>query len=111
MNWTKLTNPEQLSYLKDSAGTALIFKHSTRCSISNTVLSRLERNWNEAEMQQITPYYLDLLTYRNISDKIAELFEVQHESPQVLIIRKGKSVYHASHFDIGYEHLKAVVRN
>lgn len=111
MNWEKLTSQAQLTNLQHSANTLLIFKHSTRCSISNTVLSRLERNWKEEEMKEVAPYFLDLLAFRTISDKIAELFEVRHESPQVLIVRNGKTVYHSSHFDIQYEQLKRVVKS
>lgn len=111
MNWDYLTDSSQLLRLQQASKTTLIFKHSTRCSISNAVLNRLERNWNSEEMQGVTPYFLDLLTYRNLSDEIAALFKVQHESPQVLIIRGGKTVYHASHFDIQYEQLKQAVKN
>lgn len=111
MNWEELSSPEQLTNLQHSANTILIFKHSTRCSISNTILSRLERNWKDDEMKEVTPYFLDLLAYRSISDKIAEMFKVQHESPQALIVRNGKTVYHSSHFDIQYEQLKRVVKS
>lgn len=73
---------------------ALIIKHSTRCPISSMALSRLER----AETpQNIDFYYLDLLKHRNLSSKIAELFVVQHESPQILLIQQGVCTYHESH--------------
>lgn len=107
MNWIPLTQANQLSNIVESSTqkSVLIFKHSTTCSISNTSLNRLERNWNPEEMS-IDAYYLDLLSYRALSNQIAELFQVEHESPQVLIIQQGKAVYHASHFDIDYAELK-----
>lgn len=78
----------------------LIFKHSTTCSISRSALARLERNWNEAEMTSVKPYYLDLLSYRNISNKIAGMFDVEHQSPQVIMLKAGGVVFHKSHFEI-----------
>ncbi|QOI97037.1 MAG: bacillithiol system redox-active protein YtxJ [Flammeovirgaceae bacterium] len=111
MNWNYLTDSSQLIRLQQASELTLIFKHSTRCSISNAVLNRLERNWNTEEMRGITPYFLDLLSYRNISDKITGLFGVPHESPQALIIRNGKTIYHASHFEIQYEQLLKAVRS
>jgi bacillithiol system protein YtxJ len=45
-------------------------------------------------------YYLDLLAHRPLSAKVAEVFGVHHESPQVLVIRDGKCVYDESHLAI-----------
>jgi len=70
-----------------------IFKHSTRCSISRMVLDRLERSLNVNE----PAYFLDLLSYRELSNLIAERFSVEHESPQVLVIKNGICTLHASH--------------
>ena len=72
----------------------VIFKHSTRCSISSMAKNRLER---EATPDNIVFYYLDLIRYRSVSNKIAEVFEVHHESPQVLLLRNGECVYDESH--------------
>ncbi|WP_128543006.1 bacillithiol system redox-active protein YtxJ [Larkinella soli] len=106
MNWNKLQNEAQLEALKkESAGQpVLIFKHSTRCSISSTALSRLERNWSDS--LGIKPYYLDLISYRPVSNKIAEEFAVYHQSPQILLIQNGECVFDASHFDISVDALK-----
>lgn len=113
MNWNSLIDQSQLELLKKESLTqpVLIFKHSTSCSISRATLDRLERNWNEKEMETFKPYYLDLLTYRTISNKIAEEFEVEHQSPQVLIIENGKAIYHNSHFGIEYKNLKTFAKN
>jgi bacillithiol system protein YtxJ len=74
-------------------------------------LERLERNWNNQEMTTITPYFLDLLSYREVSNYIAEQFGVEHESPQVLIISKGESVLDLSHFEIDYDNIKKSLKN
>ncbi len=104
MNWHKLTTSEQLQHIKQAsiAHPILIFKHSTRCSTSALALSRLERAWKE---NNVTPYFLDLLSYREISRKIEEEFKVTHESPQVLLIKGGQSVYDASHMAISFDEI------
>lgn len=102
MNWTKLTELAQLDTIDAASHTKpiLIFKHSTRCSISSTALARMERGWTSDLNAGHTVYYLDLLAYRSISNMIAERYALEHESPQVLVIRDGQCVYSASHLTI-----------
>ena len=99
MNWIEITNELQLEEVKSLSKTKpqLIFKHSTRCSISSMAKHRLEK---VATPGEIDFYYLDLIKNRNISQKIAEEFDVSHESPQVLLIKNGKCVYDESHSGI-----------
>ncbi|MDB5257940.1 MAG: ytxJ, partial [Chitinophagaceae bacterium] len=66
---------------------------------------RLERSWKNEEVQGLEPYYLDLIQFRNISGAIEDTFDVEHQSPQALIIKNGSCVYHASHYDIRYPEL------
>jgi len=98
MNWTTLDSEEQLkSIIEESASVpVLIFKHSTRCSISTMAKSRLERQWNFYD-ENIKAYFLDLIAHRNISSQIEETFGVQHQSPQALLIKNGVCVYNDSH--------------
>ena len=105
MNWIPLTTEAQLDEIVQLSEIkpTIIFKHSTRCSISSTALSRLERAWDAAE----TPaYYLDLIAYRPISSAIAEKFDIEHQSPQVLVINQGKCSYSATHWDIAMDEIK-----
>jgi bacillithiol system protein YtxJ len=104
MNWIDLTTPEQLETIRDRSEKIpqVIFKHSTRCSISSVAKSRLERN-NDAE--EVDFYYLDLIKFRNISHKVADQFDVFHESPQVLLIKNRNCVYEESHSGIRLEEL------
>lgn len=99
INWIKLTKEEQLSDIQAASANKpqVIFKHSTRCSISSMVLSRLER---ESVHTDADFYYLDLIAFRPISNEIAEKFHVHHESPQVLVIRNGECIYDESHMGI-----------
>jgi bacillithiol system protein YtxJ len=53
-----------------------------------------------AEHSNLKVYYLDLLNYRNISDEVGHKFQIMHQSPQLIVIRNGNSVHHASHNDI-----------
>lgn len=100
VDWIALTSLVQLNEITALSNQApvLIFKHSTRCGISRMVLKRFESKYNLED--KVTPYFLDLLAYRDISDAIAEKFKVLHQSPQLLVIKDGKSVYDVSHGDI-----------
>lgn len=107
MEWNALNTLEQLDAIVEASSLrpVLLFKHSTRCSISATALDRLERAWNEDEVKGMQAYYLDLIAYRSISGAIADKFKIEHQSPQVLLIKNGVCVYNASHYDIRYTEL------
>jgi len=96
MNWLLLTSLEGLDNLVQQSFTeqVAVFKHSTRCSISRMLKDRLERG---VPSQHMPAYYLDLLEFREVSNSIATRFNVQHESPQLLILRNGICTSHASH--------------
>ena len=100
MNWIELSDLEQVDQIiqQSALKPQLIFKHSTRCSISSMALSRLESKWQDDD--KIPAYFLDLLNHRDISNEIASLFSVEHASPQVLLIKDGVCIYHASHTNI-----------
>jgi len=109
MKWYQLNNSAQIEEIKriSEQQPVMLFKHSTRCSISATALNRLERNWKDEEMSAVKPYFLDLISYRSVSNAVADTFGVTHQSPQILIIHKGICVYHTSHMDISYPGVKA----
>lgn len=107
IEWNDLTDLKQLEEIaEESAETpVIIFKHSTRCSISRMALKNFEREYNIQE-GSAKPYFLDLLEHRDISNAIASQFNVEHQSPQLLLIKDGKVVYHTSHSDIDAEAVK-----
>jgi bacillithiol system protein YtxJ len=113
MNWTKIINPEQLESLQAESKNqpVLIFKHSTSCSISRATLDRLERNWKQEELNNVKPYFIDLLSFRSISNSIAEIFDITHESPQLILLHQGRAVYHKSHFEIEYGQVKKAIHS
>tara|TARA_R110002020_G_scaffold199908_4_gene401895 strand:+ start:2353 stop:2745 length:393 start_codon:yes stop_codon:yes gene_type:complete len=105
--WVQLERMEQIEELIEisKAVPVLIFKHSTSCGISRMVLKEFETDY-DIEEKQLEPFFLDLKRYRDISQAIANQFEVTHESPQVLLIKNGNSVYNSSHGAISLEAIK-----
>jgi bacillithiol system protein YtxJ len=109
MDWINIESEADLNKAieassQDNMGVA-IFKHSTRCSISSVAKTRLASLWDFKE--ELPIYYLDLIAFRELSALIAEKFNVQHESPQLLIINKGECIYNASHMSISVKSIHA----
>lgn len=107
MNWHPMSSigciDDIISMTNDKF--ALIFKHSTRCSISASALNRLERNWDNSILN-CELYLLDLLKHKPISQHIAQVFDVDHESPQVILIQNGVAIFNASHLEINFLAIK-----
>ncbi len=104
MNWNKLTQAAQIAEIKSLSESTpvMIFKHSTRCSVSGMSLDRLLRHWKHEDGEKVVPYVLDLISFRELSNLVANEFGVPHESPQVIVVKNGKAVYDNSHFGISY---------
>ena len=83
----------------------LIYKHSTRCSLSSIVRSRLESSW-EADPLDIVCYFLDLISFKEVSNAVEDQFQIRHQSPQILMIHQGKCIFHCSHLSIGHSAIK-----
>jgi len=100
MSWNDLTDLGQLNEIiaLSNEKPVAIFKHSTRCSVSRMALKQFENEFNFSD--KVTPYFLDLIAHRDVSNEIANRFGVQHQSPQLILIKEGKAVYNASHSDI-----------
>jgi bacillithiol system protein YtxJ len=107
MKWNELNNIDQLAIIdrESTAQKILILKHSTRCSISSAALARVERKWKDEDAEILKPYYLDLLAHRDISNAIAERYNIVHESPQALIILNGKCIFSQTHMEINVDDL------
>ena len=102
MNWNILNQEQQLESIKQSSfeQPVVIFKHSTRCPISAMSLRFFESNYDESAGLQ--PFFLDLISYRSVSNAIVTAFGVPHESPQVILIKDGKAVFDTSHHNISF---------
>jgi len=87
----------------------LLFKHSTRCSISSLAMHRLETQ--AADLNRTEEIHLlDLIQHRELSRKISEQYSVRHESPQLLVIYQGKCIHHDSHLDISLARISVIDR-
>jgi len=71
----------------------IVFKHSTACPIS-------ARAYREMEKMNDQVNILVVQLAREISSELSTLTGVRHETPQVIVLRDGKAVWNASHFDV-----------
>ena len=107
--WKPLREAGQLNDIiaESTEKPVAIFKHSTRCGISRMSLKQFENEYDLGDL--IVPYFVDLLEDRALSDAIAKRFGVAHESPQLILIRNGQTVFDASHGDIYADDLKRYI--
>lgn len=100
VGWRQLTDLGQLNEIiaESTDKPVLVFKHSTRCGVSRMVLKQFENEFDLHE--KITPYFLDLLEHRDVSNEIASRFGVFHQSPQLIVIKDGKALFNDSHGSI-----------
>lgn len=96
--WIALDSMDQLETIKERSATKtqIIFKHSTRCGISRMVKKQFEASYGLTEAMADL-YYLDLIAYREISNQLAQSYNVEHQSPQILVIKNQSVIAHASH--------------
>ncbi|SDE25325.1 bacillithiol system protein YtxJ [Pricia antarctica] len=108
--WISLTSLEQLEEIeqKSASRPQVIFKHSTTCGVSRMVLNLFEKNPMLQE-GRLDIYFLDLHRHREISNEIAQKFQIMHQSPQLLVIKNGQIVAHGSHGGITEIDLDAYV--
>lgn len=108
--WIDLSSLEQLLEIKEQSKIipVVIFKHSTRCVISRMVLRDFESSFVK-DGKSVDLYLLDLLSYRDISSQVGEIFQVFHQSPQLIVIKNGEAIYHASHNDIKVAAIKDII--
>jgi bacillithiol system protein YtxJ len=80
----------------------VVLKHSTTCGISSGV-------YREVGLVPVDVNVIVMQTHRDVSNAIASRTGIRHESPQAFVLRDGKAVYHASHYDIEAEHIEATL--
>ncbi len=98
--WKELTSTDQLdeAVALSAKQPVFLFKHSTRCGISQMAKSNLEASPIDSEKGQF--FYLDLLNHRDVSGEIASRFGIAHQSPQLILLKNGKAVKDISHHAI-----------
>lgn len=107
INWKHLTSIEDLNQALEASKEqpVALFKHSTRCSVSLMAKKTLEYGWD----LPIDAYFLDLITHRNVSNAIAQQLNVEHQSPQLIVVKNGEAIHSASHGSINAEDVAAIV--
>ncbi len=107
MDWETLNTAETFEAAMNASNNhpVVLFKHSTRCSISRMALKMIRNEWDLPP--SVRPFLLDLLAHRDVSQLITEQLNVRPESPQLLLIQNGKGIHHASHDRIDASALKA----
>lgn len=95
MGKINLKTINQIEKLVLSDELAILFKHSTRCGVSKSILRAFESKYKRLDF-----YYLDILNHRDVSDALAKKLNIPHQSPQIIVIKNGKPVAHHSHYDI-----------
>jgi len=110
INWIRIDNLEKLTEAMESSSEkpALFFKHSIRCSISSMALNRFEQNYS-AEDCRCNLYFIDLISDRDVSNKIADQLGVQHQSPQVILLHNHQVIYTASHSGIDAHEIEHLI--
>lgn len=106
MSETDADNQIKLSYEK----IVIIFKHSTTCPISAAAFNAYEGFLEEYDRLNVS-HEIDfsavkVIESRPVSMYLAERLGVAHQSPQILLLKDGKVVWHASHWKITKESIK-----
>jgi bacillithiol system protein YtxJ len=93
---------EDLQKALDKSGESpvFIFKHSTACPISARAAARVSQYAEEGKGKKPEIYWLKVIESRPVSNELAERVNVVHESPQMILLDKGKAIWNTSHADI-----------
>lgn len=108
IEWKVVRTEDVLDQIQEDSflSPQMIFKHSTTCPISSMARNRVESDWN---LTEVTPYFLDLLAHRSISNAIAAKWGVEHQSPQLILIKDGKAIFDESHLDINLSAVRGLL--
>lgn len=100
-SWKNLDTVEKIDVIIENSKHKLqiIFKHSKTCGISQSAYDKLESGFALLE-GKVDFHYLDLLSYRSVSNEVAEKTGVLHQSPQIILLENGKVVYTVTHLAI-----------
>ena len=110
--WTEVSSLEQLHSVLESANEkpVLLFKHSSRCSISSMALHSFESRWtSENNLCQLC--FIDLIRFRDVSNEVAQLTRVHHQSPQAILVKGTEVLYHDSHSGIDAREIEKVLKD
>jgi bacillithiol system protein YtxJ len=95
---------------QSGAHPVLFFKHSNTCGISQRAFVEFERYLQSPESLAVLNCVIVVQKAREVSNELARLAAIQHESPQAILFRGGKVVWNDSHMAIKSESLKSAVK-
>jgi bacillithiol system protein YtxJ len=112
MNYQEIRSLDELAeVLKASERqTVMFFKHSNTCGVSSRAFNEFRKYLQAPEGAQVRNCLIIIQSSRDVSDGLASLTGVRHESPQVIIVSEGLAVWHDSHLAIKSETLIEAVR-
>lgn len=101
LSWKSLQSEAQLEDIiaQSNVRLQIIYKHSSSCGISSMVLRQLEKSLTEFN-SRADFHFLDLLSFRDVSNEVASRFQVLHQSPQLILLKNETVVAHDSHYDL-----------
>jgi len=88
---------------RSQANPVVIFKHSTTCPISASAYQEMQQLAAEVNLVEVQ-------SARPVSEELEKRLGIRHESPQVIVLRKGKAVWDASHWRINVGAVADAVR-
>src|SRR5205823_6623593 len=95
---------------RSKTNSVVIFKHSTQCPISTHVYEEFVR-FAESTNEVLFGLVL-VIEHRGLSNTIAQRLNVRHESPQAILVKEGRAVWHASHWSVTADSLsEALLRS
>jgi len=110
-NYQEITSPAELAELLrlSAEQPVLVFKHSSSCGLSQRAFGEFERYLQSPESQAVRNFLIVVQKARDVSNQIANLLSVEHESPQAILIRGGQAIWNDSHLALKSEKLKLAV--
>lgn len=87
----------------------LFFKHSSTCGISQRAFGEFERYLESPESSKVQNCLVVVQTAREVSNELARVLSVQHESPQAILVKGGQAVWNDSHMALKADVLKSAV--
>jgi bacillithiol system protein YtxJ len=104
-HFVKVTDTKEFQELADRSKDqpVVIFKHSLTCPISAAAYEQMAELAGEVALVEVQ-------NARELSAEIENRLKINHESPQVLVLRNGQVVWEASHFKITADAVAEAVR-
>lgn len=103
--YTQITKQEDFDQAWENSANnpVIVFKHSITCPISADAFEQFKSYMEDAEEEA---HYLIVSEVRDVSNKIAEITDIRHESPQILLIKDKNVIWNASHMKITEGNIK-----